>query len=60
MDDLQTRIAQLEDEAADCELMACLSIDSKVRDANSKRTGELQEQARALREADPARLTAQG
>jgi hypothetical protein len=58
MDDLQTKIAELENEAADCELMACLSIDPKVRDANRKRTTDLQEQAWALREANPVRLTA--
>lgn len=58
MDDLQTRIAALEDQAADCELMACLSNDPKVREANRKRTTELQEQAWALREANPVRLTA--
>jgi hypothetical protein len=58
MTDLEIKIAELESEAADCELMGSLAIDPRVRAASRKRTQELQEQAWALREANPVRLTA--
>jgi hypothetical protein len=58
MDDIQTRIAELESKAADCELLGSLASDSKVRAENRKRVRELQEQAWALREANMLRLTA--
>jgi hypothetical protein len=58
MDDIQTRIAELESRAADCELLASLAADAKVRAENRKRVTELQERAWALREANTLRLTA--
>jgi hypothetical protein len=58
MDDIQTKIAELESKAADCELLGSLAIDSTVRAKNRKRVTELQEQAWALREANTLRLTA--
>jgi hypothetical protein len=58
MNDLHTRIVELESKAADCELLSSLAADSKVRAENRKRVAELQEQAWALREANSLRLTA--
>ena len=58
MTNLQKQIAELESEAADCELMGSLANDPRVRATNRKRTTELQEQAWALREAHSVRLTA--
>jgi hypothetical protein len=58
MDDFQTRIAELESKAADCELLSSLAADAKVRAENRKRVTELQEQAWALHEANSLRLTA--
>lgn len=58
MPDLQDQIAQLESEAADCELMGSLSSDPEVRAVNRKRATELQEQAWALRDSNPDRRTA--
>jgi len=58
MNDLQTKIAELENRVADCELLSSLAADSAVRAENRKRVTELQEQAWALREANSLRLTA--
>jgi hypothetical protein len=58
MDDIQTRIAELESKAADYELLSSLAADSRVRAENRKRVTELQEQAWTLREANLLRLTA--
>ena len=58
MDEIQTRIAELENKAADCELLSSLAADAKVRAENRRRVTELQEQAWALREANTRRLTA--
>lgn len=58
MDDFQTRIAELECKAADCELLSSLAADAKVRAENRKRVSVLHEQAWALREASSLRLTA--
>jgi hypothetical protein len=58
MDDLQTRLAELDNKASDCGLLSGLAADSRVRAENRKRLAELQEQAWALREAYSLRLTA--
>ena len=51
MNDVQTRIVELESKAADCGLLGSLAADSTVRAANRKRVTELQKQAWALRDA---------
>jgi hypothetical protein len=58
MSELQTQIAELENQAADCELVGSLSNDPKVRAANRKRATELQERAWALRNSNTERRTA--
>ena len=58
MDEIQSRIAELESKAADCELLSSLAIDSKVRAENRQRVTELQLQAWTLRETYSLRLTA--
>jgi hypothetical protein len=51
MDDIQTRIAELENKAADCELLSVLAADTLVRAKNRRLVIEMQMQAWALREA---------
>jgi hypothetical protein len=51
VDDLETRIAELESKAADCELLSGLAADCMVRAEYRRRVMELQQQALALREA---------
>jgi hypothetical protein len=58
MNDLQTRIAELENKAADCELLGSLAADPEVRAENRRRVTRLHEQAWALREANTLRLSA--
>jgi hypothetical protein len=58
MNDLQTQILELESKAADCELMGSLSADPELRFESRRRAAELQEKARALRDAVPERRTA--
>jgi hypothetical protein len=58
MDDLQIKIAELETKAACYELLSALAFDARVREENRKRVSALQEQERALLEANSLRLTA--
>jgi hypothetical protein len=58
MNDLQTRIAELENKAADCELLSSLAADPKVRAENRRLVTRLHEQAWTLREAKTLRLSA--
>jgi len=58
MNDLQIRIAELENKAADCELLSSLAADPEIRAENRRLVTRLHEEAWALREANVLRLSA--
>ena len=51
MSDLQERMAELEDKAADCELLGSLSADPELRAECRRRAIEFHEKARELRQS---------
>ena len=58
MSDLQTQLAELEEQLANYEIMGSLSADPGVRAESRRQATELVEQVRKLRDAIPQKRTA--